>query len=253
LNTLSKLLAAALDNKTVLDSNEWADLVPQESDAAYQIQHDVLALRGGSIGGWKIGAPTATAPGMGSLLPQAGVHGSGARLVRADFQPSALELEIAFRFNRSFVPRDEPYADAEVMEAIGQMGATIEVVSSRYASWPDLPALAVRADFQCHGALIVGEFIPYQADFPYLAPSASFKLNDIDLIAEMVGGKPANSVGDPRRLLPWLVEHCRVRGITVTPEMVVTGGSYTGCYAASANGEVRGEIAGLPPVSMTFI
>jgi 2-keto-4-pentenoate hydratase len=63
---------------------------------------------------------------------------------------------------------------------------------------------------------------------------------------------PANPAGDPRRLLTWLVNHASSRGIAVTPEMVVTAGSYTGMFFPREAGTASGRIEGLAPVSVTL-
>ncbi len=43
------------------------------------------------------------------------------------------------------------------------MAVSIEVVDSRWRQYTDAPALLKLADLQAHGALVLGEWIPYQA------------------------------------------------------------------------------------------
>jgi 2-keto-4-pentenoate hydratase len=43
-----------------------------------------------------------------------------------------------------------------------------------------------------------------------------------------------------------------VRGIAVTPEMVITAGSYTGMFFPQSAGTASGRIEGLAPVSVTL-
>jgi 2-keto-4-pentenoate hydratase len=176
------------------------------------------------------------------------VHADGARLSREGFAPLGLELEIAFRFGRRFEPSATRYSEDEVKAGIGSIGATIEIVASRYAAWPDVDKLAQLADLQNHGALIVGEFTPYREDFPFVAPSLRFSFGGRDVIETT----PANPAGDPRRLLTWLVNHATSRGIAVTPEMVVTAGSYTGMFFPREAGRASGHIEGLAQVSLTL-
>jgi 2-keto-4-pentenoate hydratase len=169
-------------------------------------------------------------------------------LPREVFAPLGLELEIAFRFGRRFDASTTPYSEAEVLASIGSIGATIEIVASRYAEWPAVDKLAQLADLQNHGALIVGEFTPYREDFPFVAPSLHFNFDGNDVVK----ATPANPAGDPRRLLTWLVNHATSRGIAVTPEMVVTAGSYTGMFFPQTAGTATGRIEGLAPVSLTL-
>ncbi len=70
--------------------------------------------------------------------------------------------------------------------------------------------------------------------------------------APLFSGKPANPVGDPRRLLAWTVNHSVARGIPFERGTVITAGSYTGLAIPEKAGDVRGTIAGLPPVQLHF-
>ncbi|HEX3634874.1 MAG TPA: 2-keto-4-pentenoate hydratase [Paraburkholderia sp.] len=221
---------------------------PADGAAAYAIQHDLLRILDASIGGWKIGAKSDSGPIQGAPLPASDLHADGARLPREAFTPLGLELEIAFRFGRRFEPSTTPYSEAEVRAGIGSFGATIEIVASRYAGWPNVDKFAQLADLQNHGALIVGEFAPYREDFPCAAPQLRFCFEGNDVVKET----PANPAGDPRRLLTWLVNHATSRGIAVTPEMVVTTGSYTGIFFPQGAGTASGHIEGLAPISVTL-
>ena len=59
--------------------------------------------------------------------------------------------------------------------------------------------------------------------------------------------------GDPRRLLPWLVNHLTGRGLAVSPALGVTCGSYTGMHFVDRPGEAVGRIAGLPDVRLAIV
>ena len=244
---LSQRLADARRDHLTLDALP-PEQTPADGAAACAIQHDILRILNAPIGGWKIGAKSDTGPIQGAPLPASDLHADGARLPREAFTPLGLELEIAFRFGRCFEPSTTPYSEADVHAGIGSIGATIEIVASRYAAWPKVDKLAQLADLQNHGALIVGEFTPYREDFPFVAPSLQFSFEGQDVVK----ATPANPAGDPRRLLTWLVNHATSRGIAVTPEMVVTAGSYTGMYFPQSAGMVSGRIEGLAPVSLTL-
>ncbi|MGA7776584.1 MAG: 2-keto-4-pentenoate hydratase [Paraburkholderia sp.] len=247
-STLSQRLADARRDHLTLDSLP-AELIPADANAAYAIQHEILRLSGARIGGWKIGAKSLTGPIQGAPLPDVDVYRDGVKLRRGAFAPLGLELEIAFRFGRRFEPASEPYSEAEVHAGIESFGTTIEIVASRFAEWPNVDKLAQLADLQNNGALIVGQFTPYSEDFPFVAPSLSFSFEGQGVVRAV----PANPCGDPRRLLAWLVNHCAVdRGLAVTPEMVITAGSYTGMFFPQSAGTAHGRIEGLAPVSVTL-
>jgi 2-keto-4-pentenoate hydratase len=248
ISPLSQRLADARARHLTLSSLP-PELIPADADAAYAIQHEILRVSGARIGGWKIGSKSDTGPIQGAPLPAGDIYDAGAKLPREVFAPLALELEIAFRFGRRFEPASEPYSEDEVLAGIGSFGTTIEIVASRYAAWPNIDKLAQLADLQNNGALIVGEFAPYRDDFPFVAPSLRFSFEGRDVVLEAA----ANPAGDPRRLLPWLVNHCAVhRGVAVTPEMVITTGSYTGMFFPQTAGTASGRIEGLAPISVTL-
>jgi 2-keto-4-pentenoate hydratase len=225
-----------------------SNLVPEDAASAYRVQREVLALRREAIAGWKLGAKSDTGPIQGAPLPASGVHPTLSTLKYAGFTTIGLELEIGFLFGKTLHPRDQHLDDAAVMRAIRSMVATIEIVSTRFERWPAVDKLAQLADFQNHGALLVSRPIPFDPGFNFLAPRASFQFNGKELIA----GAAANPAGDPRRLLPWLVEHCSKSGITIEAGCVVTTGSYSGMYFAEEAGTATGVIEGLPPVVLTL-
>jgi len=247
--SLSRRIVQAHGDHTLLDAPS-AELVPADADAAYAIQHEILALRSTQIAGWKVGAKALSGPIQGAPLPEDGLHASGVRLPRQSYAPLGLELEIVFRFGRSFNPSRKPYADDEVLAGITTMAAAVEIVASRFAAWPEVDKLAQLADLQNHGALVVGEAVPYRDAFPFVTPSLHFNYNHDPIVKD---GWPSNPAGDPRRLLTWLVNHCTLgRGIALTPDMIVTTGSYTGMFFPAVAGVASGEIAGLPPVTLTL-
>jgi 2-keto-4-pentenoate hydratase len=233
-------------------------LVPTDVDTAYAVQMQVLHARDSRIGGWKVGAKAPDAPIQGAPLPADGLHASGVTLPCRAFRPLGLELEIAFRLGREFVPgvakpgvatSDIPhYSAEEVLDSITSMSAAIEIVASRYREWPAVAALAQLADLQNHGALVLGEAVPYRADFPFDAPRATFTFDG----HEIGNATAANPAGDPRRLLPWLINHAMRLGITLPAGTLITTGSYTGLHVPHAAGAARGAFAGLPPVSVTL-
>lgn len=223
--------------------------VPADAAGAYALQQHILKLRDTTIGGWKVGSKSPAGPIQGSLLPDDGLFASGSQLEYADYPSPILELEIAFRLNRAFTPRDQAYSDEEVLSSIGSMGATIEVVSSRFAAWPKIEPLLALGDLLNHGALIVGDFVEYDPAFPFIEPALTLTYADEDIVP----GDGANPAGDPRRLLPWLVNHYTTQGNTLTPDIIITTGSYTGMYRTQATGLAVGEIRGLPPISFELV
>jgi 2-keto-4-pentenoate hydratase len=244
---LARLLCAARAPGAALLSAPSSPVL-EGIDGAYRVQGRLLQLRGQRAGGWKVGAKSDTGPIQGAPLPDEGIQASPARLDRAAFGVLGLELELAFRFGRAFEPSPRGYADDQVMAALESFCAAIEVVSSRIAGWPDVDKLLQLADLQNHGALAFGRFIGYRDDFPFLSPSLRFAFDGHDVAAQTA----ANPAGDPRRLLPWVVNHCTTRGLRFEEGTIITTGSYTGVHFVDRPGIAEGEIAGLPPVQLSI-
>lgn len=240
-------LVAGRGEKSVVCNGLPPDALPNTPDEAYAVQDRVLSRRGGQAFGWKVGSPAADSPVIRCApIPQACLLPSGTSVRQSEFAHSGLELEIAVRFARTMTAETLPADDAAIVAEVVAMAPAIELVSSRYAEWPTVPQLAQLADLQNHGALVVGEFVPYRDDYPFLAPSLTF-----DFDGERISGAaPCNPAGDPRRLLPWLVRHCAQRGLPITPTTIVTTGTYTGMYFPRRGGFVVGRIAGLPEISL---
>jgi 2-keto-4-pentenoate hydratase len=220
------------------------ELAPADNDAAYLAQLALLRRLGAGIGGWKVGAKSADGPVQGAPLPQACIHQDGAVLRRDRFPVLGIELEIMFRFGRDLPPDAAPLTQQEVLDAVAAVGASVEIVSSRLAGWPDVPKPLQLADLQNHGALVVGGMVDYDAGLDCLAPQARLEFNGT-VVFEGAGANPA---GDPRRLLYWVVEHCRRQGLVLEAGSVITTGSYTGMVFPTGAGVVSGAIAGLPPI-----
>ena len=218
-----------------------------ELDDAYAVQRESIALRGSRVVAWKVGAKSADGPIQGSVLPSDAFQASPGSVRRSSFGVMGLELEIAFRLGRSFAPRGVPYSSEEVLEAIASMAAAIEVVSSRYAEWPRVAPSLQLADLQNHGALCVAAAIAYDPAYPFDQPTTRFEFDGSSVLV----ATPRNPAGDPRRLLPWLVNHVTSRGAAFTDDIWVTTGSYTGMHFPEAAGVAVGKFEGLPEIRLT--
>ncbi|BBQ01821.1 hydratase (plasmid) [Burkholderia sp. SFA1] len=246
-DALAKLFVEARAHRTTLDTlPEGAR--PASADEAYAAQEATVRFLRADIGGWKVGAKSSDGPIQGAPLPADGMHKTGARLALDAFGKPGLELEVAFRLGRRFEPGRGPYRDEDVLAAIESVHASIEVVASRFAAWPDVEKPWQLADLQNHGALIVGEGVPYDAAFPFVSPAMTFTFDG----APLFQGAPANPAGDPRRLLAWTVNHSVSRGLAVERGTVITAGSYTGLAFPGRPGTATGVIEGLPAVELHF-
>ena len=246
-DALALLLSTAYkDNST---ATVPASLEPSDMEGAYEVQKLFLEKCGVATGGWKIGAKSETGPIQGAPLPVPRIYPSPASILRRDYPVLGIELEIFFCFARDFLPGPEPVRERDVLDCIGSFGASIEIVSSRISGWREAPKLCQLADLQNHGALVIGEKVTYRSDFSFVQPTVELRFNDVPLFS----GSGRNPAGDPRRLLCWLVNHCRVKGLQLVAGSVITTGTYTGIEFPAHPGTVTGEIAGLPAVSVELV
>ncbi|WP_371315537.1 2-keto-4-pentenoate hydratase [Pseudomonas gingeri] len=223
------------------------ELMPKDFADAYQTQQEILRLLDATVAGWKIGSKSPTGHTQGSPLPSECLFASSTHFDRADFGKMGFELEIAFRFGRDFLPRAQPYSPDEVLNGIESMASTVEIVTSHFAKWPNIEPLLQLSDMLNHGALIVGEFVPFNPEFDFLKPALKLTFDGQDITPTTIG----NPAGDPRRLLPWLVNHHTTQGSTLPAGLVITTGTYTGVYNPPRAGRLVGQIEGLPTVALT--
>lgn len=222
--------------------------VPASEQESYAIQDQIIASLSSPVAAWKVGSKSSDGPMQAAPIPAVLMQNAPLTIQRSAYGVLVLELELAFRFNRDFASSQEPYADDEVLGAISHTVTTIELVSSRYAGWP-VDKLAMLADLQSHGGLVVGEAVPYDASYPFAAPSLTCTLDGQNIAPETT----RNTAGDPRRLLPLLVNHASRRGIAMPEGTLVTCGTYIGMYKLNTLGTVVGQFQGLPEIRLTIV
>lgn len=128
---------------------------PQSDADAYQIQDAVIRQLGEPIGGWKVGAASASSAAFCAPICQGRVRPSPASFSHAELRIIGIEAEIAFRLGRDLPPRAAPYDRAEVT-ASATLHPAIEVVDSRYADFRSLDRLSILADNSSNGGLVYG-------------------------------------------------------------------------------------------------
>ncbi len=235
---LAARLLQARRTHTPIDPGAVASCKPTHADEAYLVQQLVLDELGGWAG-YKIGAGSPTAVPQFAPLPAKKVFGAATGIRRDDYTRIGLELEIAFSFAEDIDHAVSEQAD-EVIDAIDTMSVVVEIVDSRFDSWPNVDPLLQLADLQNNGALVIGDSRPYDRTFDFSAPTVSFYCGDHS-IYEGVARHPA---GDPRRLIAWLVARTLETGHSIPARTVLTTGSYTPLYLATGPGVVRGTIEG---------
>ncbi len=231
------------------------DCRPATLVEGYLAQDAFVALSGGAVAGFKIGATSAKAQAfLGIDAPFAGcvlkddLHDSPAVLAAARFPFRLIEPEFAFRLGRDLAPRANGYTPEEVAAAVAELHPAIELVTSGLQDWRRQGVASLIADNGVNAALILG---PACADWREL----DLPRHEVTL---RVNGEPAgtgvggNALGGPLTALAWLVDHRARRGQGVAAGQVVTTGVVTEFVELDAGDEAVADFGPLGEVRLAF-
>jgi 2-keto-4-pentenoate hydratase len=243
-NAASLLIEARSASRQVLPFSPG----PATPDDAYAVQ-DAVASHLGPVGGWKVGAKApGDVPNAAPLLADL-VRPSPVQWPSSSLHMIGVEAELAFRIVRDVAARSVPVSRDEIWGSIGSVHAAIEVVDTRLADWKSADRLWVLADNQSNGGFV---FDPQGVHLPdaSLADAAVRFIVDGYTVVDQHGGNP---VGDPRRLVEWLINHCALRRGGMRAGMFVTTGSYTGMAFVEPGASVQAIFDGIGAVEVRFL
>jgi 2-keto-4-pentenoate hydratase len=159
-----------------------------------------------------------------------------------------IEAEIAFSLACDIGADAPPLDRGNLAGAIASAHAAIEVIDTRIAEWRAADSLWLLADSQMNGALVVGDAVADWSERDFTRQPVVLKV-DGKTTVEAIGG---NAAGDPRRLLLWLIGHCRANGIALRTGTVITTGSCTGMTFVEPGVRVVAEFPGFGTASVVF-
>lgn len=209
---------------------------------AYRVQDKVFAKLwpGAHPAAWKAGGPSdKVEPTAAPIAPEL-VLKNPAKVSAKAFGMVGVEGEVAFRLAKDLPPREQAYGDEEIADAIAEAVVTIEVCASRIAKWKTAPGSWQLADFQNHGALVVGSGTKNWRKIDFRRQPMEIRVGS--RVSKATG---SHSFGDPFRLMPWIVAHCARRSGGLRKGDIVTTGAWTGLEAAKAGDEVVASFAGI--------
>ena len=246
MNTAAQLLLAARRSGRRL-AELPDDARPRTIHDAYAIQ-DAVAGTLGPIGGWKVGAKSATAEPTCAPLPADLILRSPQRFASARFAHNGIEAELAFKLSRDLPARSQPYGIADVRAAVASVHAAIEVVDSRFLDIGAVDALSLLADFQSNGALVVDDGLVLPQEFESSTQQVVLHVDGVDVLRSC-GSNPA---GDVLSLLAWLANHAAARSEGLRRGDIVTTGSWTGMRFVASRTRVKATFAGIGGVDVEF-
>jgi 2-keto-4-pentenoate hydratase len=229
---------------------------PSSSQEAYAIQHQIAALCGQPVRGFKVGSTSLAAqqllgtnePGSGLLLAPY-VHESPARITIAPAHTPAVEGEFAFRLGRDLPPRTAPYEKEETAAAVAAVAGAIEVVGSRFSGGlAGKGRLLVTADCGANIAFVSG---PWRHDV------TSQELTTHPVAVTINGalrgtGTGERALGDPLNVLVWLANQQSVMGRGLKAGEIVSTGTCTGLDPVRPGDRVQADFGDLGMVEITF-
>src|SRR5215472_5055118 len=132
---------------------------PQSDTDAYEIQDAVIRQLAESVGGWKVGAASATTAAFCAPIWTRMIRESPASYLAGELRLIGIEAEIAFRLGQDLPARASAYDRTEVIQG-ATLHPVIEVVDSRYADFRSLDRAAILADNYSNGGLVYGPAVP---------------------------------------------------------------------------------------------
>jgi 2-keto-4-pentenoate hydratase len=245
--SVAAALLAARRGGPLADSQALATAL-REASEAYLVQDLVLAELGDDVSrpvAWKSGGASREVTLTHAPLPRAGVLPSGADVSTLPLNLRLVEAEVALRLARDVTPQQAQALSAEPQaDLVDAMCVSIELVDSRWSQGPQAPALLKLADFQVHGALVLGAFVPWQAR----------DWSRQECVVQ-IGGKTqrftgTHSMADPAWLLPTWLRHATRNGHIVPKGTVVTTGTWCGLLPAQKGDRVSVAFPGIGEASV---
>ncbi len=208
---------------------------PVDLEQAYAVQDTLVEMLIPELGqptGYKVGCTNAAARellGINSCFSgrcfESGIHQSPLVLDSGDFHMVGIEPEIAIKVGDDLIPGDLWTAERIAQLSVEVM-PSIEVVESRFSTWPRMGPLAAVADNGVHRELILGESV---TDWSVESVNgAEVTLTANDQIVQQ--GNAGNVDGGPFEVLAWLANHLNSRGRMLRAGEVVTTGVMTSIY-----------------------
>lgn len=246
------LLAARRQQRALEPATHWTLALP-DAEAAYTLQQAVGVALGEWAADelprcWKSGSAACDVPLTHAPLLPSGVHGDGADLRSQSWllQPMLVEAEIALRLGRAVDPATaQSLHPDEAPALVDALAVAIEVVDSRWRDLTHTPPLLKLADFQVHGALVLGPWRPWQA-VDWSAQTGRLRMGG-DAPIEFRGSHP---LGTPTWLLPGWLRHLTRHGSTVPAGTVVTTGAWCGGVPVARGQRVQAQFDGLGEVGL---
>jgi 2-keto-4-pentenoate hydratase len=219
---------------------------PRNVKDAYAVQEAVLRRLepGKRPTAWKVSPVRDGSDPLASPVPPACVLASPATIRANERVVLGVECEIALRFGET--PRAELTEAHDPLDSVSEALVLMELCITRLRDWSDASPMWRLADFQSHGAFILGSGRPDWRGIDYTRQEAQLRI-DGRTVTRTVGG---HATRDPASLVAWAVRHCARRGMPLAAGDVVTTGTWTGLTAVQPGEELTAFFPGIGEARM---
>lgn len=230
---------------------------PRTRAEGYEAAAAVAARSGSVVAGWKIAATSEAGqkhinvdgPIIGRIL-KSRLLPPGAGVTLGDNIMRVAEAEFAFGFTRDLPAREEPYSEAEALEAVGSLHLSIEVPDSRYRDFTKAGAAQLIADTACASWLVLGPAV--EAEWRHLDLSAHV-VKGLRNGTQAVEGTGKAVLGGPFRALTWFVNEASTHCGGVKAGQFVTTGTCIIPMAIEPGDEVTADYGVLGTISCRIV
>lgn len=231
-----------------------AALVPPDKATAYRIAGLAADELGWPVVGWKIAAMKAEM--QQALRTDSPIYGrvffareTPASFVHARLASPIPEVEYQARLGIDLPPRDRPYTQEEVTDAVASLHPGLELAECRFVHDPAFPPLpAILADGAGSGTIVYGPAI------------ADWRTRDIagqEVTLSSNGrlrrkGSAAAALDHPMVPLTWLANELSRTGVGMKAGQMISTGTLTGMLAPRPGERYVADFGPLGSVHITF-
>lgn len=254
MSELARRLWQARKSGGVVDTSDLN--LPQTIEDAYAVQHELVALTGCAVSGFKVGSTSIEAqrllgtdePGSAPLL-EPYCHSTPARVAVSPAHHAAVEGEFAFKLGRDLPARSAPYTRDEVAMAVAAVAGAIEVVGTRFAGGlAGKGRLLTTADAGVNIALVTGAWDADWSAFDLPSHRVTMTING----RAMGEGTGARALGDPMAVLVWLANQQSRAGRGLHAGEIISTGTCTGLDRVYPGDQATASFGTLGDVTITF-
>jgi 2-keto-4-pentenoate hydratase len=227
------------------------EFAPQSEADAYRVQRAVAVELGDRGGYWKVAMANADRGTCAPVLA-ASVQATGSRFDSPISDRPGIEPEIAFRLKRALPPLGpgERYTRQQVIAAIGNAHAAIEIVVSRFQHHNTTSPLDRLADKISNAGLILGPACEQWQALEYTRLPLELTITQAKQVLLSHRAHGGHPLRDPLLPMIWLANHLSALGTGMQADDVVTTGSYAGLHEMQPGSHLVAAFEGLGAVEL---